>query len=224
MTVPRSAETRLEEIVRSTNWLMRALEAARVVDAPDWLIGAGAVRTAVWDRLHGYDEPTPVADIDLAFFDPTDLSQEREGQVEAGLRNALPRAPWDATNQAAVHLWYAHKFGYAVEPLDSSADGVATWPETATAVALRLTEGDDLIVCAPFGLEDLLGLVHRRNPRRVSVGEYERRLRSKRISERWPHVRVVLAQERGVPAIAGSAACTPSVRVSEPRPCSAGAG
>ena len=107
-----------------------------------------------------------------------------------------PRTPWDAKNQAAVHLWYAHKFGYAVEPLRSSADRVATWPETATAVALRLTEGDGLIVCAPFGLIDLLGLVHRRNPRRVSVEEYERRLRSKRISERWPHVRVVPAAER----------------------------
>jgi uncharacterized protein len=172
--VPRSAEARLEAIVRSTTWLMRALEAARRVDAPDWLIGAGAVRTAVWDRLHGYDHATPIADIDLAFFDATDLSEERERQVEACLRDALPNTPWDAKNQAAVHLWYLRKFGYAVEPLQSSADGVATWPETATAVALRLTEGDDLIVCAPFGLDDLLGLVHRRNPRRARMREYER--------------------------------------------------
>jgi len=196
VTVPRSAEARLEAIVRSTAWLMRALEAARRVDAPDWLIGDGAVRTAVWDRLHGYDHATPIADIDLAFFDATDLSEEREGQVEAWLRDALPNMPWDAKNQAAVHLWYVQKFGYAVEPFQSSADGVATWPETATAVALRLTEGDDLIVCAPFGLDDLLGLVHRRNPRRASMREYERRLCSKRISERWPHVRVVQTGQR----------------------------
>jgi hypothetical protein len=189
--VSRAEEARLEEIVRSTSWLMRALEAARDVDPPDWLIGAGAVRAAVWDRLHGYDAPTPIADIDLAFFDPTDLSEEREHQVEGCLRDALPSAPWDAKNQAAVHLWYRDKFGYTVDPLHSSADGVATWPETATAVGLRLTEDDALTVCAPFGLDDLLGLVNRRNPRRVSVEEYERRLRDKRISERWPQVRVV---------------------------------
>ena len=60
--------------MRATPWLMAALEAARDVDPPDWLIGAGAVRTAVWDRLHGHAEPTPLRDLDLAFYDPDDLS------------------------------------------------------------------------------------------------------------------------------------------------------
>jgi hypothetical protein len=49
-----------------------------------------------------------------------------------------------------------------------------------------------LIVEAPLGLDDLLGMVHRRNPRRVSAEEYHRRLASKRIAERWPRVTVVL--------------------------------
>jgi hypothetical protein len=44
---------------------------------------------------------------------------------------------------------------------------------------------------APFGLDDLLGLVHRRIPARVSVQEYERRVAAKRISERWPRVTVI---------------------------------
>jgi hypothetical protein len=191
--VPPSANARLEEIVRSSGWLMRALEAARSVDAPDWLIGAGAVRTAVWDRLHGYENPTCVDDIDLVFFDASDLSEERDRQVEVFLRAALPQANWDAKNQAAVHLWYPRRFGYAVEPLRSSADAVATWPETATAVGLRLNDDERLQLCAPFGLDDLLGLVHRRNPRRVSVQEYERRLATKRIAERWPRVTIVPA-------------------------------
>jgi hypothetical protein len=191
--VARSADARLGEIVRSTGWLMRALEAARRVDAPDWLIGAGAVRTAVWDRLHGYEYPTSLDDVDLVFCDRSDLSEERDRQVEALLRAALPEAPWDAKNQAAVHLWYPRKFGYAVEPLRSSADAVATWPETATAVGLRLTDDEQLEVCAPFGLDDLLGLVNRRNPGRVSVEECERRLSTKRIAERWPRVTIIPA-------------------------------
>jgi hypothetical protein len=181
---------RVEEIVRSTPWMMDALAAARAVDAPDWLIGAGAVRTAVWDSLHGFDQPTPLADIDLAFFDPADLSEDHERAVEDALRAELPGAPWDATNQAAVHLWYEDRFGHAVEPLSSTAEGVATWPETATCVGVRLEHDDRLELVAPHGLDDLLGLVHRRNPLRVSVEEYERRLRSKGICERWPRVRV----------------------------------
>jgi len=193
VTVAHSADARLETIIRSTGWLMRALAAARSVNAPDWLIGAGAVRTAVWDRLHGYENPAPVDDIDLVFFDASDLSEERDRQVEALLTAALPDAAWDAKNQAAVHLWYPRRFGYGVEPLRSSADAVATWPETATAVGLRLTDDEQLRVCAPFGLGDLLGLVHRRNPRRVSVEEYQRRLSTKRIAERWPRVTIVPA-------------------------------
>ena len=182
---------RIEEILRSTPWLMETLAAAREVDPPDWLIGAGALRTAVWDRLHGFDEPSDLADIDLVFFDSGDLTPGREGGVEDALRAELPGAPWDAKNQAAVHLWFPKKFGYEVEPLRSTAEAVATWPETATCVGVRLTCDDRLELVAPYGLDDLLGLVHRRNPARVSVEVYKRRLRTKRIAERWPRVRVL---------------------------------
>jgi uncharacterized protein len=99
--------------------------------------------------------------------------------------------PWDAKNQAAVHRWYGRVFGGEVPPLASAADGVATWPETATAVAVRLDDGDELRVVAPCGLEDLFALVCRRNPRRVSVDQYRRRLREKRVAERWPKVTIV---------------------------------
>ncbi len=131
-------EQTLEQIVRSTDWLMRALAAAREVDAPDWLIGAGAIRTAVWDRLHEFQSPTPLADIDLGFFDPNDLPEARDDEIQGLLEEALPGVRWDAKNQAAVHLWYPEKFGYPVEPFDCSAAAVATWPETAACVALRL--------------------------------------------------------------------------------------
>jgi uncharacterized protein len=182
---------RVEAILRATPWMMDSLVAARNVDAPDWLIGAGAVRTAVWDSLHGFDGPTELADIDLVYFDPDDLSGERDGAVEEALSAELPGTPWDAKNQAAVHLWYPAKFGHRVEPLGSVEEGVASWPEIATCVGVRLEHDGHLEVVAPHGLDDLLGLVHRRNPARVSVEEYERRLRTKRISERWPLVGVL---------------------------------
>lgn len=170
---------------------MRALAVARDVGAPDWLIGAGAIRTAVWDRLHGYEGPPELADVDLVFYDPDDLSPERDAAVESALRSRAPDVPWQAKNQAAVHLWYPAKFGIEVEPLTSSADAVGTWPETATSVAVRLESDDALTVVAPCGLDDLLDLVHRRNPRRVTVAEYERRLAAKRIAERWPRATIV---------------------------------
>jgi hypothetical protein len=180
---------------------MRALHAAREVDAPDWLISAGAVRTAVWDHLHGSAPSTAsLADVDLAFFDTGDLSPARDAGVEAALCAVAPDLPWEASNQAAVHLWYPRRFGVAVEPFACSADAVATFPETATCVGLHLDAADRLTVVAPYGLDDLLGLVLRHNPRRVSAEFYERRVAEKRIAERWPRVTVLPAATRGSPA------------------------
>src|SRR5512132_2751181 len=130
-------------------------------------------------------------DVDLAFFDPARLDRARDAEVEQALAARLPGVPWDAKNQAAVHTWYGRVFGGRVAPLRSAADGVATWPETATAVAVRLLPDDRLQVVAPCGLDDLFGLVCRRNPRRVSFAHYHRRLRDKRVTERWPKVEIV---------------------------------
>jgi hypothetical protein len=69
----------------------------------------------------------------------------------------MPQVPWEARNQAGVHTWYAAKFGGSpAEPLTSVADAVATWPETATAVAVRLQADDTIDVCATCGMTDLL--------------------------------------------------------------------
>jgi hypothetical protein len=172
---------------------MRALSAAREVDAPDWLISAGAVRTAVWDFLHGFASPSRLPDVDLGFFDPDDLSPARDAAVERALREAAPELPWEAKNQAAVHLWYPRRFGIAVEPFGCTADAVATFPETATCVGLHLDARDRLTVVAPYGVGDLLALVVRHNPLRAPAEVYEQRLTAKRIAERWPRVTVLPA-------------------------------
>jgi hypothetical protein len=181
----------LERLVRSSAWFMRVLEAARASRAPDCWVGAGALRDLVWDAMHGGFSPDRVKDVDVAFFDPHDLRPERDLAVEELLGRLLPGVRWDAKNQAAVHLWYERRFGSAVDPLLSTADGVGTWPETATAVAVQLRGDGELAIVAPCGLTDLLTGVWRRNPRRVTVAEYRRRLHAKRVPERWPQVRTI---------------------------------
>jgi uncharacterized protein len=189
-----TAASQFEAIVRETPWLMEALRAARDVDPPDWLVCAGALRNAVWDHVHGFASPSPLADLDVGFFDGANLTPARDREVDSALRTRLPGVPWQAKNQAAVHLWYESRFGYPVEPLESTADAVATFPETAVCVGVRLEPNDSLLVVAPYGLDDLLGLVHRHNPTRASIEIYKERLASKRITERWPQVTVVPAR------------------------------
>ena len=137
MATQSELEARLSVLVRSSDWLMQVLRAARASDPPEWVIGAGVVRNLVWDHLHGYAQPTPVRDVDLVYFDPLDLRPEAERAWEDRLRSAMPNVPWQVKNQAAVHLWYARRFGCSVPPLESIEAAVASWPEMATAVAVR---------------------------------------------------------------------------------------
>lgn len=169
---------------------MTILRAVRHCDPPDWLVGAGLIRNLVWDHLHGYSRPTPPRDIDVAFFDPADLSPERDAAVTAQLTAVLPGVEWEATNQAAVHLWYAELFGKTVPPLTSSAEAIATWPETATCTAVRLLPDDSIHIVAPFGLEDLFQMVLRRNPVQVTPEQFHQRLQDKQIRQKWPLVQV----------------------------------
>ena len=184
-------EGALGEILQADEEFKRILHVVADVNPPHWAVGAGVVRDIVWDHLHGYVIPTRHRDVDVAFFDPTDLSPEYDRRVTSELVRRLPDIVWDAKNQAAVHTWYEARFGTAVDPLTSVEDAVGTWPETATAVAVRLRSNDELEVVAPCGLSDLFTMLLRRNPRRASLELFRRRAADKRITERWPHVHVI---------------------------------
>lgn len=188
---------RLARVVRRAPILMEALVAAREVDAPGWLICAGAVRDVVWDELHHRPLTALPNDVDLAFFDPGDVTPQRDLDVEEAVRARAPALPWQAKNQAAVHLWYPERFGAEVPPFASSGEAVATFPEFATCVGLRLLDDGEMLVVAPFGLDDLLGCVCRHNPTRVSASFYARRVAAKGWRRRWPQLRYVAAGPEG---------------------------
>ena len=103
------------------------------------------------------------------------VSRRRDQAVEAALQARSPEVTWDIKNQAAVHLWYEKRFGFPVLPLRSVEEGIATFPETATSVGVRLTDDGDLYFHAPLGLQDLFDLALRRNPRRVTPEVFTRR-------------------------------------------------
>ncbi len=177
--------------LRREPWLLRALDAAATSGLPGAWVGAGVIRDVVWGQLDGGFDPRDVADIDVAYFDPDDLSKARDRAAQAAL---MERAslPWEATNQAAVHTWYHEYFGgQPVTAFGSVHDAVATWPETATCVAVRQT-GDGIEVCAPHGLGDLLAGIWRTNPVRVSTAISWARLARQQGRRWWPAVTVVL--------------------------------
>jgi hypothetical protein len=107
-------------------------------------------------------------------------SFEAEASHERRLRDLFQHLPikLDVKNEARVHLWYEDRFGYAIKPYLSSADAIATFPTTATAVGVREIRGK-LECCAPFGIDDLFGLVVRPNKRQITRAIYEAKV------DRW---------------------------------------
>jgi hypothetical protein len=189
---------RLAEVVAAEPWLLSALDAVAGSGLPDAWIGAGVIRDVVWGRQHRGFDPATVKDIDVAYFDPDDLTMERDLAAQDVL-SRLAALPWEATNQAAVHVWFHQYFGGSpVESFASVHDAVATWPETATCVAIR-QRADGIEVCAPHGLADLLDGVWRVNPIRVTPAISQARLARQRVRVRWPRVQVVMPGDGPVP-------------------------
>src|SRR4029078_8498846 len=83
---------------------MKQLRAVRSLRLPDWCIAAGFVRNRVWDHMHGIAPPRLAADIDVLYYDASELSKAPEQAYEARL-NTLEPAPWQVRNQARMHVW-----------------------------------------------------------------------------------------------------------------------
>ena len=148
---------------------------------PGAWIGAGFLRNAVWDALHGRaPDVAGLADLDVIHLDAACLDPAADADWEMRMRAALP-LPWSVTNQARMHGRNGHA------PYADCADAIAHWPETATAVAVRLGNGIELL--APHGLDDLLGLILRPTPAFAGRPEViARRAAKKGWFQRWPRL------------------------------------
>lgn len=175
-------------LVAADAWMMAALSAVAGLGLPDAWIGAGFPRGAVWDRLHGYASRTPLDDIDVVYFDPETREPAAEAALERRLGAELPGLPWSVKNQARMHL----RNGDA--PYRDSADALAHWLETPTAVALRLNQAGGPELLAPLGTADLLALVVRPTPHARKhahrLAAYRERLARKNWPAKWPKLRV----------------------------------
>jgi hypothetical protein len=180
-------ERRLELILRQAPLRMRVFEIVRSLALPDWAVGAGFIRAAVWDELSGFRIPSPVDDIDVLYFDRKDCDPQDDEAIEERLQKMEPSLPWSVRNQARMHIRNGDN------PYDSTADALRFWLETPTCVAVRHGNDGRLEIIAPYGLQDLFSMSIRPTPRgRVRKAEYLSRIEEKRWHEQWPNVTVEL--------------------------------
>lgn len=180
----------LTEIIFREQALQQRLMYLREI-APNAYFSAGVLRNLVWSILHEQSDDVAHSEIDVIFFDPRENSPYISHEIERKLIQKFPENTWDVVNQAYVHTWYTLENGQPILPYSSLYDALATWPETATAIAVRLLDNDELEIITPFGLKDLFELKLRWNDRLVSHDVFMQRVRSKRFLQRWAQLQLI---------------------------------
>lgn len=184
--------SKLKKIIFNQSALMQRLMYLRQINTQAYL-SAGVIRNLVWSVLHQQNYKIEQTEIDVIFYDLTD--QHAEQQLKLLLSHKFPENEWDVVNQAFVHTWYKTDQGCAIAQYSSLIDALSVWVETATAIAVRLLENDDLDIVAPFELNDLFELKLRWNRRLVSREVFTQRVQSKRFLEKWQKLRIVETEE-----------------------------
>jgi uncharacterized protein len=181
----------LADFIKTNEKVWHVLTNAHQLNLPNWYIGAGCLVQTVWNIQSGFSPEFGIKDIDLIYFDPFNLSKEKEQEVEKQVRGYFSKISLeiDVKNQARVHLWYEQKFGYPIQSYTSSEAAINTWPTTATSIAMRSEPNTSLSVYAPYGLNDVYGLIARANKTQITEKIYLAKV--ERWKSCWPSLTVI---------------------------------
>lgn len=198
-------EAEVVEILVSEPKRRAIIHAVQELDLPDCWIAAGFVRNTVWDAVFSPSREYGMNDIDVVYWKALDAyswpaeaitaaiaAQEpnpvwdEEASAAAELRKRFPGYDFEVKNQARMHCSPARTV--LDEPYRSSAEAVARWIETATALGIRSNGDGSYSLLAPYGLSDLgKGVLRPTDP------IYESRLRERADTKgwlvRWPQLR-----------------------------------
>ncbi|MFP3321641.1 nucleotidyltransferase family protein [Planococcus sp. SIMBA_160] len=181
-------ELDLVHLIQEDKWMLDLLHAAKSLDLPDWWICAGFIRSKVWDVLHGFRERSALPDIDVIYYDASDINGEKERDLEVKLIELIPNIPWSVKNQARMHI------RNNTSVYTSSIDAMAKFPETATAIGVKLDDQDYLVIAAPLGIQDLINLDVKPTPyflenqKRLTI--YEERITKKNWTSIWSQLKI----------------------------------
>jgi len=180
----------LGQIIAMNEVVYSVIEKAADIGLQNYYIGAGCITQTVWNYQSGFDLTNGISDIDFVYYDNSDLSFEVEDTaIKQIIRETEPcKIRLDIKNQARVHLWYKDRFGYDITPYDSIESAINTWPTTATAVGVRLENGA-LKVYAPFGLNDLFGMIVKANKAKITEEIYMEKV--KKWCAKWSALTVI---------------------------------
>lgn len=178
----------LTDIISGDPMLMRLLSGLVELDLPDALLSSGAIYNTVWNVLTGRPPHRGINDADLGYFDASDRSYEAEDRVIRLAQAQFVDFPMriEVRNQARVHLWFSAKFGLPYPALKNSADMLNYFATKTHAVAARIERGE-IVISAPFGLDDMFSF--RLTPNPVLDNRATHEGKAARSMALWPELR-----------------------------------
>ncbi|MTH15715.1 hypothetical protein GKZ88_09040 [Flavobacterium sp. LC2016-01] len=172
----------LIQIIIKDPFIMETLIVVKNLNLHDCWIGAGFIRNKVWDILHEI-KTTKLNDIDVVFFDENNISENLEKEIEQKLADINPMVKWSVKNQARMHLRNNHlKYSH-------TENAISFWPETATAIAVRLNSDYEIEILAPHGLNDLFNLIVKPTPN-FNLAIFQERLNEKQWKKQWINLNI----------------------------------
>lgn len=66
------------QLIQEDTWMMEILQTAKSLHLPDWWVCAGFIRSKIWDVLHNFKVRTTLPDIDIIYFDSSNINELEE--------------------------------------------------------------------------------------------------------------------------------------------------
>jgi hypothetical protein len=173
------------ELIQNNKEIMKDLATIRELKLPDWYVTAGYLRNYIWDSLHNYSFRTPLNDIDVIYYNSEEIDEVIDKKYEHILEQKTGISIWSVKNQARMHI------NNGDQPYKSSEYAISHWPETVTAIGVRLEGNNSLSIASPFGLDDLFEFKVRKSPLFLNESYFLTRVKQKRWQEIWSRLEMV---------------------------------
>ena len=188
---PQLQRQALLDIVEADPLIGDALRRAQGLGLPDWFVVSGVLYNSVWNALTARPSGYGIKDIDLFYFDASDLSYDAEDAV---IRRCAPAfaglpLPVEIRNQARVHLWFGEKFGGSCPRYLSCEHAIRHFASKTHAVGLRLEGDGEPTLFAPYGLDDIFSF--RITPNHLLDNRATHEAKARRAKAAWPELTIL---------------------------------
>ena len=162
-------------------------------DFKNYYLAAGCVNQTIFNYYHNYDLDYGIGDYDIVYYDE-DTSYEKEDIIIKDLKERLKYLDlkFDIKNEKRVQIWYNEKYKTNRKEYESVEDAISKWGTTITCLGVRM-ENNKLIVCAPYGLNDLFNLILRPVKIDFTKEDYEKKVT--KWTSKWKLLKVIKYDE-----------------------------